>query len=166
MNSDIVNYAMKNLQQGQTIVYDTVRFTAYSDAVVLKEQNLSNFYYERFRPEMRAAVDAWLKTDPFNNKTAPPTPFFMNEYNKTFALEAQQFANDSQTKLEEAHQAAKHSEDYLMLTVVYSSALFIGAIIEKLFHRQGRFILFILATGITGAATIILAFMPIGSNGF
>jgi len=166
MNYDIVNYAMKNLQQGQTIVYDTVRFTAYSDALVLKEQNLSNFYYERFRPEMKTAVDAWLKMDPFNNKTAPPTPFYLAEYNKTFALEAQQFASDSESKLEEAHDAAKHSEEYLMLTVVYSSALFIGAILDKLFHRQARLVLFILATSITSIATILLAFMPVGANSF
>jgi hypothetical protein len=27
------------------------------------------FLFDRFRPEMKKAVDAWLKTDPFNKPT-------------------------------------------------------------------------------------------------
>ena len=161
VTSDVMNYVLKELQQGQRNIIGVETFTQYANALIRKEQNLRDFYYERFRPDLKVAVDAWLKTDPLNNPNAPPTPFAMKEFNTTFTLEAEQFAKDSQLKLDEAHQAAKNSDDYIMLTVVYSAVLFTGAILEKMLHRQGRLILLIVALSITSVATSILVFMPI-----
>ena len=49
---------------------------AYSD----ENQFLMNFLYERFRPEMKTALDAWMALEPLKNPDAPPSPFAMETY--------------------------------------------------------------------------------------
>ena len=161
VNSNSLNFVLKTIQQGQYSTVDAMTFIEYVNALHDKKQDLSDFYYERFRPDFKVAVDAWLKTDPLNNPNAPPHPFAMKEYNRTFALDAQQFAKESELDLEKAQIANKNSDNYVLMTVIYSSVLFVGAILEKLFTRQVRLILLIVALGITSVATTVVIFMPI-----
>ena len=113
---------------------------------------------------MKSAVQAWLETDPLNNPNAPPHPFAMSQYNRTFASEAQQFAEESRRNLEEAQQANKNSDNYILVTVIYSSVLFIGGILGRIFARQVRLILLITGLSITSVATIAVFFMPIAAE--
>ena len=161
VNSNSLKFVLKSLQQGQYSMVDAMTFIEYINALHDKKQELSDFYFERFRPDMKAAVQAWLETDPLNNPNAPPHPFAMSQYNRTFALEAQQFAKESELKLEEAQQANKNSDNYVLVTVIYSSVLFIGGILGRIFARQVRLILLITGLGISFVATIIVIFMPI-----
>ena len=161
VNSNSLNFVLKTIQQGQYSTVDAMTFIEYVNALHDKKQELSDFYYKSFRPDFKVAVDAWLKTDPLNNPNAPPHPFVMNEYNRTVVLEAQQFAKESELNLEKAQIANKNSDNYVLMTVIYSSVLFVGAILEKLFTRQVRLILLIIALGITSVATAVVIFMPI-----
>lgn len=161
VNSNSMKFVLKTLQQGQHSTVDAITFIQYFNALVRHEQTLSDFYYKSFRPDMKLAVDAWLKTDPLNNPNAPNNPFVMDEYNRTYVLEAQQFAKESDTNLDEAQQANKNSDNYVLMTVIYSSVLFVGAILEKLFTKQIRLILLLIALGITSIATTVVVFMPV-----
>src|ERR1700730_7604614 len=60
--------------------FDAAMFINYIEAKKGGNKDMEDFLHRRFRPEMRLAMDAWLKTDPFNNQNAPPTPFAMAEY--------------------------------------------------------------------------------------
>ena len=53
---------------------------SYLQAKSQGDQRLEKLLYDRFPPEMKPAVEAWLKTDPFNNPAAPYSPFKMAEY--------------------------------------------------------------------------------------
>ena len=119
VNSNSLHYVLKTLQQGQHSMVDAMTFIEYINALHDKKQELTEFYFERFRPEMKTVVQAWLETDPLNNPNAPPNPFAMSQYNRTFTLEAQQFAKESELKLEEAQQANKNSDNYVLMTVIY-----------------------------------------------
>ena len=164
VNSASLKFVMKNLQQGQYSLLDAMTFIEYINAVHYKNQELSDFYFERFRPEIKTAVQAWLETDPLKNPNAPATPFAMSEYNQTHYLEAQQFAKESELKLEEAQQANQNSDNYVLMTVIYASVLFIGGILGKMFSRQVRLILLITGLSITSVATVIVFFMPIATE--
>ena len=69
----------QGLAEAQTQV-DIATFIQWVDATVNDNDELEQFYSERFRPEFRPAFDAWVATDPLTNPDAPPTPFAMPEY--------------------------------------------------------------------------------------
>ena len=69
----------QGLAEGQTQV-DIATFIQWVNATANDDEELADFYTERFRPEFRPAFDAWLATDPLTNSDAPPTPFAMDEY--------------------------------------------------------------------------------------
>ena len=64
----------------QMRAFDAAMLINYLQAKTQGNQRLEKILYDRFRPEMKTAVEAWLKTDPFNNPAAPPSPFKMAEY--------------------------------------------------------------------------------------
>lgn len=149
------------LQQGQYSTIDVLTFIEYINALHNNNTNLSQFYFERFRPDFKVAVQAWLETNPFENPNAPSHPFVMPEYNRTFAVEAEQFAKQAELKLEEAQQANQNSDNYVLLTVLYASVLFIGSVITKFSSRQLRMMVLIAGLVIFSVATVMLASMPI-----
>ena len=160
VNTDSLLTAKEELTQGTHTVVDVMTFTQYSNALIRNEQNLSNFYYHRFTPEMKVAVDAWLETDPLKNPNAPPSPFAMSEYNKTHVLLAQQFAEKTNSELEQAQQANRNSSSYVFLSVLYSSALFIDGVIGRTSNKRMSQILLYITMAITIVATIILIQIP------
>ena len=161
VNSYDLQFVLKIIQQEQYSAVDAMTFIEYVNALHDKNQELSKFYFERFNPEMKTAVQAWLETNPLNNSNAPLHPFDMAQYNRTFLLEAQQFDKQSESKFDEAQQANRNSDNYILLTVIYSGVLFIGGILSRVFSRQVRIILLITGLGITSVNTIALFFMPI-----
>lgn len=164
VNVDSLHTAKEELTQGQHTVIDVVTFTQYSNAIIRNEQNLSNFYYNRFTPEMKVAVDAWLATDPLKNPNAPPSPFAMSEYNRTHVLLAQQFANKTNSELQQAQQANENSSSYVFLSVLYSSALFIDGVIGRTSNKKTSQILLYITMTITVVATIILIQLPTATH--
>ena len=77
---------------GQQTTIDVMLFTDWLAALheegdaVLPEpyvpdpEQYSGFLFERFRPEFKPAVHAWLAEDPLTDPDAPPSPFAMDEY--------------------------------------------------------------------------------------
>ena len=67
---------------------DVATFTQWANAYATDETELADFYFKRFRPEFRPAVDAWVATRPLKNPDAPLTPFAMPEYELAANVEA------------------------------------------------------------------------------
>ncbi len=65
---------------------DASMFINYVEARGRGDTSLEDFLYQRFRPEMRKALDAWLKTDPLHNPHAPlfATVLFFGGISGTF----------------------------------------------------------------------------------
>jgi hypothetical protein len=164
VNVDSLHTAKEELTQGQHTVIDVMTFTQYSNALIRNDQNLSNFYYHRFSPEMKIAVDAWLATDPLKNPNAPPSPFTMSEYNRTHVLLAQQFATKTNLELQQAQQANENSSSYVFLSVLYSSALFIDGVIGRTSNKKIGQILLYMTMAITIIATVILIQLPTATH--
>jgi hypothetical protein len=82
----------------------------------------------RFRPEYRAAFDAWRATNPESNPDAPSGPASMPEYQQPKLAEAQALDAEADQHFAEGSDAGKTSDDYIRATVFLASVLFIVGI--------------------------------------
>ena len=102
---------------GQQTIIDVTLFTDWLAAVneeqgqvlppsyVPDPTTYSGFLYERFRPEFRPALHAWLAEDPATNPEAPPSPFAMDEYVLAAAQESQRLESSADAAATIAHAA-------------------------------------------------------------
>jgi hypothetical protein len=141
--------------------FDASMLLEYTKAQAKGEKEYAEFLYKRFRPEMRKAFDAWLRTDPFRNPAAPPHPFSMAEYAQREADEARRKEEESARYLAEAEQANEISDRYVLFTVMLSIILFFGGIGGT--FRPGRLRLTMggIAAVFFIATMILLTRMPI-----
>jgi hypothetical protein len=107
---------------------DTVTFMRFMTALEQNNTTLQQLYLERFRPEMRAAVNAWLATHPMTNRDAPLSPFVMPEYHVPLADQAQKARDKGAEEHDAAVKAKQVSERYTLITVLLASVFFFGGI--------------------------------------
>jgi len=120
--------AEANRAYQQSLTYrvgDATTFNAWLGAYFIGNKNALAIAERRFRPEFRAAFEAWLKTHPFTNPDAPAGPQAMPDY--TAPGGAQSVALDRQADDEYAHgqKAAENSDNYIRTTVILASVLFL-----------------------------------------
>src|SRR5438876_10407981 len=120
-----------------------------------------DFLYQRFRPEMRKALDAWLKTDPLHNPHAPLTPFQMAEYVQPELLEAQRQQREAGKMEATARQANQFSDQYVLLTVLFATVLFFGGISGTFRSRRLQLTAFAIAVLLFVVTVVGLGTMPI-----
>jgi len=116
---------------GQERIYDTTTFNAWLDAYARGDQKLAGMFERRFRPEYRAAFDAWLKTDPFNNPKAPPGPVFMPQYHNANESKAAKLNEQATTVFDEGTKARETGDDYVRITVFLATVLLLTAIGQR-----------------------------------
>jgi hypothetical protein len=140
---------------------DVSMFLQYISAVSSHQQQLADFILQRFRPEMKTAVNAWLATQPLKNPDAPPSPFAMKEYSLSTLQHSDQMNQLALQKLNEAKAANTRADDYVLLTVLFASALFFGGIGTKMQLRSLRIVLLSLGIIVFAATAVTLISMPI-----
>jgi hypothetical protein len=96
-----------------------------------KNQELVDFLAQRFPPELKAANDAWLASNPLTNPSAPKSPFAMPEYVLPSLQEADRLRGLADQSAEEAKNANQRSDNYVLLTVIFASVLFFGGVGAK-----------------------------------
>lgn len=152
----------KNSVTGMQIrAFDATMFIHYMEARALDRKELEELFYHRFRPEMKQAVDAWLKTNPLNNPDAPLHPLKMNEYVVPPEIEAGKQAEIEQQKAAGAAEANQNSDRYVLLTVMFASVLFFGGITGTIDIPWLRQTLGVLTLAFFLSTMIFLATMPI-----
>lgn len=141
------------------IAIDVAVFLQYAEAVADENEALVEFLYARFRPEMKAAVDAWLATNPLQNDESPPTPFDMPEYSLAARVEAGRLTALAEEKNAAARAANQQGDDYTLLTIMFASTLFFAGISTK--FQSLRIVVFLLILGwvtLLSSIFIILGF--------
>lgn len=112
---------------------------------------MSGFLYQRFRPEFRPAMDAWLATDPAANPDAPPTPFVMPEYQIAEFAEAERLAALADEAAADARTANQNGDNYVLTAVLFAAVLFFSGIASKLESRWNR-----LAVNLIGIIGVVI----------
>ena len=153
--------AVNSLAAMQARAFDASMFIAFMQARLEHNTAFEEFLAQRFRSEMKPAVEAWLKLDPQNNSTAPLSPFGMAEYAQAEAAEVARQSDLAGKAMAAAAEARRFSDNYVLLTVIFASVLFFGGIARAFDSRPLRTVLAVLAILLFVATLIGLSTMPI-----
>jgi hypothetical protein len=117
---------------------DVAVFMEWIGGLATDNERLTEFYAERFPPNLGVAVEAWLATEPRTNPDAPAHPFAMDEYQVPEDTIVARAAAESDAKWVEARQADENGDRFVLLTVIFASVLFFGGIEQKFRDRKVR----------------------------
>jgi hypothetical protein len=145
----------------QTRAFDASMFISYTQAIHDGNKRQEDFLFRRFRPGMKKAVEAWLKTEPFTNPEAPAAPFKMAEYHQEEADEVDRQDEISAREFAAAQTANKTSDTYVLLTVLFASVLFFGGITGTLDSTRLRILIVSIALTLFTCTLVYLATMPV-----
>jgi hypothetical protein len=114
------------------IEVDVATFTQWIDAYSLREAQLADFYFARFRDEFKPAVNAWIATRPLRSAGAPPTPFAMPEYELEARGEAERLEAEAEVFSAQVRRNIQRASNYVLGVVLFASALFFAGMSTKL----------------------------------
>ena len=152
--------ALLSLQGMQQATIQTAMFTDVMAAKQAGNEQLANFYVERFPPELRKAYDAWLAQKPFENPSADPHPFVPNLYEMRGSREAADASAKAAKSQREAGSAGSISGQYLANTVLFATVLFFANASAKFEQRRVRVVAFIFAVAVFVFAVLRTAVLP------
>jgi hypothetical protein len=136
---------------GQFLVADATILTAWLQAHAANQTDLEQTLVRRFTPEYRAAFDAWLKTDPFHDPSAPAGPGYMPGFSEPHLAQAGVLNGQASALFAEGTSARETANRYIRDTVLFASVIFLIAVAQRFRGRGAR----VLANGL---AIALLAF--------
>jgi hypothetical protein len=145
----------------QARAFDATMFISYMDARFGSNRTMEEFLSRRFRPEMKSAVEAWLKLDPLNNPDAPASPLQMKEYTLQSDAEAARLEEAGARAAAGSREARRFSDNYVLLTVLFASVLFFGGIARAFDSRPLRLALALFAFALFLCNLAFLITMPL-----
>lgn len=145
--------------QGRSV--DAAMLISYLEAESRGDEVMRGFLHQRFRPEMKVAVDAWLKTRPFSDPSAPLSPFKMAEYLQPELVEAKRQNAVYDQEYARAQHANQTSDSYVLLTVLFASVLFFSGIGGTFESSRLRISVWVVACGLFAITIYTMASMPI-----
>ena len=149
-----------SLQGMQQATIQTAMFTEVLAAKQAGNEQLANFYVERFPPELRKAYDSWLAQKPFENSNADPHPFVPNLYEMRGSREAADASAKAANSQRKAGRAGSISGQYLANTVLFATVLFFANASTKFEQRRVRVVAFIFAIAVFVFAVVRTLMLP------
>ncbi|HEY6533792.1 MAG TPA: hypothetical protein VIY72_15905 [Acidimicrobiales bacterium] len=140
--------------------FDATTFDAWFTAYVADNEEAMAIAERRFRPEFEVAFVAWMATDPATNPDAPPGPTYMPEYEQPDEELADQHTEEADRLYEEGSESAKTADDYVRITVLLASVLFIVGISGQFKVRRARHGLVTVGGAILVYSVILLIIAP------
>ncbi|MGB6464496.1 MAG: hypothetical protein WA799_00310 [Nitrosotalea sp.] len=159
-------FTTAELKEGQSEIIDVIAFTGYIDAVSNHNQKQSDYYKNSFRPELKAAFDAWMKTDPFNNTASTLTPFDMPEYSNLLnSSTVNSFLQLADEKSQNADRMSSIASNYVFFTTMYASISFLEGIGRVFASKKMQMIFLVMgAVFLSVTTTVMFSTMPIYST--
>jgi hypothetical protein len=149
-----------NTLSGQQRLYDTNTFGFWLNAKAQGNEADAELFERRFRPEYRAAFNAWVALDPFNNPKAPPGPIFMPQYKNAQS----ELAKAKDRRASEAFEAGTHAREegdrYLRNTVLLATVLFLTALAQRFKVHSVRLGLLVLCGVLLAIALVFIVTYP------
>jgi len=150
-----------SLQGMQQATIHTAMFMEVLAAKQAGNEQLANFYVERFPHDARKAYDAWLAEKPFENPNADPHPFVPNLYEVRGTRDAAELNSKATSRVEEARRAGSISGQYLANTVLFATVLFFASASGRFEQRRVRVVAFGFATAVFLFAVLRTAMLPL-----
>ena len=149
-----------SLQGMQQATIHTAMFTEVLAAKQAGNEQLANFYVERFPRDLRKAYDAWMAQKPFENPNADPHPFVPNLYEMRGGREAADASAKAANSQREAGNAGSVSGQYLANTVLFATVLFFANASAKFEQRRVRIVAFAFAVAVFTFAVVRTLMLP------
>ena len=150
----------ENLNALATRNFDSSTFDAWFAAYVAGNRTAMAIAERRFRPAFRLAFDAWQKTDPEHNLSAPPGPTYMPQYKQPDLDRAAQLNAQADRDYQQGAKAGSNGDDYVRVTVYLATVLFLVAISGRFTLRGARYSLVVVALIVLLFALGTLATLP------
>jgi hypothetical protein len=141
----------------------TIHTGMFMQALAAQEagnDELMNFYVERFPPELRKAYDAWIAEKPFENPNADPHPFVPKLYTTPGTREAAEATAKAADNQQQAGEAGSVSGQYLANTVLFAAVLFFSNAAGRFEQRRVRVVAFAFAVAVFLFAVVRTAILP------
>jgi hypothetical protein len=126
--------------------FDSSTFTAWFVAYVAGDPVKETVAEHRFTPNFRLAFDAWMATHPETNPDAPPGPTYMRQYRQPDARQAAALTIRADSLYTRGAASGSNSDRYVLITVYFSTVLFLIAISGHFRVRSVR--LFLVGVGV------------------
>jgi hypothetical protein len=150
-----------SVQGMQQATIHTAMFMEVLAAKQAGNEQLANFYVERFPPDVRKAYDAWLAQRPFENPNADPHPFVPRLYEPQGTREAADATAKAASSQLEARKAGNISGQYLANTVLFATVLFFASASGKFEQQRVRSLAFAFAVAVFVFALVRTAMLPL-----
>jgi len=131
--------------------FDSSTFQAWFAAYTAENERAMAVAERRFRPEFRAAFDAWRATSPESNPQAPPGPTYMRQYRQPELARAARLDREADASFAEGVDAGERSDDYVRTTVFLATVLFLVGISTQFPLRGVRY-------GLVAVGAVLLVF--------
>jgi hypothetical protein len=129
----------------QERLYNASTVVEWLKAEAHDDKKLIDLFERRFLPEFRPAFEAWKKTDPLNNPSAPAGPQLMAEYRSSKTEEAARLNNQATEVFEEGTKGREYADRYVRATVTLATVLLLMAISQRFKTRGVRVGLLVIA---------------------
>jgi hypothetical protein len=143
-----------NRAEGEAISlrnFDSSTFEAWFAAYTVGNKEAMRVAKHRFRPDFRAAFDAWRATKPETNPNAPRGPTFMPQYREPGLASARQLDKQADEDFATGAAQGATADKYVRTTVILASVLFLIGISTHFPIRGIRYALI-------GLGTLLLVF--------
>jgi hypothetical protein len=140
---------------------DVATFMQWVNAYAQNQTELADFYFKRFREELKPAVDAWIATRPLQNPNAPLTPFAMPQYELAARAEAEKLEAEAEGWSAKARTNVQRATNYVLGVVLFAAALFFAGMSAKLRTRRLRVVLLSLGMALFLGTVGWLATFPV-----
>jgi hypothetical protein len=113
---------------------DMMLFLKWADNFQLRDTTMMTAIQDRFSPSLKKAFPAWLKIEAKGAAGLLPqgTPFDLPEYVLNLQDESTTILNKSDEKFNAAKLSAQEGDDFIFSLVIFSLALFFGAVCTKI----------------------------------
>ncbi len=125
------NAAQQRTEANQIRIADLTLFENHIDALLDGDDELADFYLQRFPPSFAAAYEAWMALDPLENPDAPASPLAMPEYQLAPDQEAEALELRADAFFADGQDANTYSDVYTLSTLLFAMVLFFAAISER-----------------------------------
>lgn len=149
-----------DLEAMETRNLDAMMFDTWFDAWVQGDAQAMQLAERRFRPEFAAAFDAWFATDPANNLVAPSDPTSMDQYRQPAKERSAALAAEAEARFRDGVETGDTADQYVRITVLLASVLFILGISSQFRLRSARVGLISVGVVILLYAVVLLASAP------
>jgi hypothetical protein len=127
---------------GQQKLLDVATFNTWIQAKKDGRAGLAALYVRRFSPAFKVAFDAWRDAGPISDPDVPPGPGFMPEYHNPQIEHGEQLNEEADAIFAEGTQARAIADDYIRITVVLASVLFLAVSGVLLLYGVGTILTF------------------------